>query len=73
MNTASVLIGIGVGTLTILGVFIKLAFQMGAMAQQLKNVVQALEDVTEQVKQLFEWRYESAVRNQKGRGRLPSD
>lgn len=61
------LVGISVGFVTLGAVFLKLSFNMGVMAQQLKSVVKALEDNTEQIKELFEWRYESAVRNQKGR------
>lgn len=69
----SILVGIVVGIVTVGGVFLKLAYHMGQMAQQLRGVTQAIEGVSEQVKELFEWRYQSAIRSEKGRGRLPRD
>lgn len=73
MTLIYTLISICVAFITIAGVFLKLAYHMGQMAQQLKAIAEGLDTVTKQVSELFEWRYKSAVRNQKGRGRLPGD
>lgn len=73
MNTIYVLTGIAVGLVTLIGVFIKLAFQMGSMNEQLKNIVKVMEEVTAEVKELFEWRYQSAIRSKERRGRLPGN
>lgn len=73
MMQISILVGIILGILSIGGVFLKLAYHMGQMAQQLKGVTEAIEGISTQVKELFEWRFQSAVRSQKGRGGLPRD
>lgn len=61
------IIAIAVGVVTLGSIFLKLAFQMGQLAQQVKDVVQAIEGVREDVTKLFEWRYQSAVRSEKRR------
>lgn len=67
MNTTYTLIGILVGFLTIMGIFMKLAYNLGQMSQKLSDIVDAVEDIAAQVKELFEWRYANAVRDQKRR------
>lgn len=67
MNGIYYLIAIAVGILSIVGVFFKLAYQLGQMSEQLKDVIKAIDGITQQVKELFDWRYESAVRDQKRR------
>jgi uncharacterized protein YoxC len=67
------IIAIAVGVVTLGSIFLKLAFQMGQLAQQVQNVVKAIDGITEQVTELFEWRYQDAIRNQKRRGGLPRD
>lgn len=67
MSGVYVLVGICVGIVTLGAVFLKLAFQMGQMAQQLHSVVEAIHAITEQIEKLFEWRYQDAIRDQKRR------
>jgi uncharacterized protein YoxC len=62
------IIAIAVGVVTLGSIFLKLAFQMGQLAQQVQNVVKAIDGITEQVTELFEWRYQDAIRSQKRRG-----
>lgn len=67
------LVGLIVGLISVVGVFIKMAYNMGRMAQQLQSVAEAIEGITKQITELFEWRYQSAIRSQKGRGGLSRD
>lgn len=73
MTTFYTVLSICVALLTVAGVFMRLAFHMGQMTKQLETIVKTAETMSGQIKELFEWRYQNAVRSQKGRGGLPRD